>query len=138
MPKLDRQGKCPNCGTQWKGEDVLEALSRMACNSGKSLTELKNLAANYGWTEVNKNRFSLAIVRELEDGRVLLQCPAMRCNHVFEEETGTEYSSIRLARAKVTVVGTKGELEDTEGLDKLFKEMDEIQQELGKDIETRF
>lgn len=92
--KIDRFGECPNCKTSWKGQDILQHLSKLSCNIGKSYTELVKLASNYGWTPDNKACFSTLISHELEDGRNLLECPKISCQHVFDRYTGEEYMSM--------------------------------------------
>lgn len=100
--KIDRFGLCPNCQTSWKGKDVLEALSKLDCNKGKSDRELTKLAASYGWTEDNKICFSNTISHEI-DGKTLLECPKITCGHVFDRYTGEEYRSMFDAKRGILV-----------------------------------
>lgn len=91
--KIDRFGICPNCGTNWKGEDILDSISKISCNSHKTEKELRDLAANFGYTEHNKTLFSNTISHEI-GGKILLECPKLSCGHVFNRYTGEEYKSM--------------------------------------------
>lgn len=92
--KIDRFGKCPNCGFNWDAGNIYEQLASLSCNIGKTEGEIKKLAENYGWTEVNKIHFTKTIAIETKDGKTFIKCPEMRCQHVFNRETGVEYKSI--------------------------------------------
>lgn len=102
---IDRFGICPNCGTNWKGQDILEFLSEIACNSHKTQKELIAMAGNYGWTEHNKTSFSNTISHEM-DGKTLLECPKISCGHVFNRFTGEEYRSMFDAQRGIIVAKT--------------------------------
>ena len=101
---INRYGECPNCKTSWKGLDVLEALSSYSFNMGKSHNELVRQAANYGWTPDNKICFSNLISHETTDGRNLLECPKISCQHVFDRYTGEEYASLKNAYRGIPIV----------------------------------
>lgn len=110
--KINRFGICPNCGTNWKGEDVYEHLSSLGCNSHKTEKDLKELAANFGWTEHNKTNFSNTISHEIE-GKTLLECPKLSCKHVFDRYTGEEYRNMFEAqRGFIVAKNIKLELEE--------------------------
>lgn len=93
MTEINRFGLCPNCSTNWKGEDVLASISKLSCNSHKTEKELREMAANYGWTEDNKISFSNTISHEV-NGRTLLECPKSTCGHIFNRYTGEEYRNM--------------------------------------------
>jgi len=95
--KINRFGVCPNCGTNWKGDDIFESISLLGCNSHKTEKELKDIAANFGWTEHNKTSFSNTISHEI-NGKTLLECPKLSCGHVFDRYTGEEYRNMFDAR----------------------------------------
>lgn len=103
IEKINRFGSCPNCKTNWKGDDILVALSKLACNSGKSQSDLIKLANSYGWSENNKTHFSNTTSFEIGD-RHLLECPNITCKHVFDRYTGDKFRNMFDARRNAPII----------------------------------
>lgn len=109
---LDRHGKCPNCDTSWDGGDILEHLTNMDVFTNKTPKEIEEIATNnYGWNPVDRPRFSKLIGHDLEEVS-LMQCPNIRCCHVFDKETGQEYASVIDAKLGIPYVKSESPVKD--------------------------
>lgn len=99
---LDKYSDCPNCHFNWDGGNMLETLSKLDIFSGKSITELRQIASTYGWTPENQARFSNVIIITLgvaplvPEEITFYQCPG--CKYIFEPITGRDYSSLTQAK----------------------------------------
>lgn len=93
MKTIDKQGVCPNCETNWSGEDIYQTMRNLNVFQNISDFELKKMAGYYGWTEEKPTKFSKAVVYTIQDTPYLV-CPNMRCGHVFNSKTGEEYESM--------------------------------------------
>ena len=93
MKKIDKLGECPNCGKSWDDGDILENLNRMSVFTHTYPPTMKKVAAAMGYSEDNKTHFSSVIVHQF-DGKTLYECPRISCKHVFNIETGEEYTSL--------------------------------------------
>lgn len=126
--RIDRFGICPNCKTSWDSGDIVEILSKLDCNSGKSEAEIKSLAANYGWFEHNKVHFSTLISHEI-DGRNLLECPNIVCGHIFDRFTGQEYKSLLDVKENSPIIKPL-DLRPTEEVQKLVNLQKDLKEEM--------
>jgi len=113
---IDRLGNCPHCKINWDGGDIRDTLSMLDVNTHETKGEINKLAANYGWSETDKKRFTKALVYEFNmqptDIKVTFyECP--ECRNAFDAETGKQYNSIQLAKDSL-VEEVMDELGDTE------------------------
>jgi len=85
--KLDRDGLCPACGTNWNAGDIFETFKQMRAAGdsfyvNKTDEEIEEIAGQYGWTRENPVSFSRLIGVEIRgeyDGVSYWRCPD--CNH---------------------------------------------------------
>lgn len=109
---IDKLGICPNCKTSWDGGDVFEVLSNMDIHSNKSSHDIQKLSATYGWSENTKTRFSntTSIIVTSENKDIskgnFIQCK--KCLHVYNINSGKEYSSIH--EAKIDIQGDEKDI----------------------------
>lgn len=92
MSKINKCGICPNCNTDWDDGDIMETISKLDVFVGKNNNSFKKLAANYGWDENTKTRFSKAKIVEINN-EIFIQCSNNTCNHIFKANTGEYYKS---------------------------------------------
>lgn len=85
--KIDKLGLCPNCNESWKGEDILDHLSRLDLFSNKTAREIEKVANKYGWTKENPASFSTTLIHEV-DNKTYIECP--KCMHLFNMDNKEE------------------------------------------------
>lgn len=84
-----KEKNCPKCGGLWDGGDIVETLSAHELYKGKTVEEIKEMAAMYGWSESDKKRFSNLIAVDTGNDRTeYYQCP--HCNAAWDRFTGEE------------------------------------------------
>jgi len=90
---MDRLGKCPNpeCDQDWDGGEMIDHLLSLDIFGIKSVPEIANIAAIYGWTPQNKLHFSNVRVHTIE-GNIILECP--KCRLAWEESSDTEFEGL--------------------------------------------
>lgn len=91
---LDKLGSCPSCNMKWHGGDIHENIMKMDVFTGRDYKHTLAIAGKLGYTPNNKTNFTKVKVHELLDGTILLECPNIRCGHVFNMNTEEEYDSM--------------------------------------------
>lgn len=94
MNTIDKTGLCPNCKTDWNAGDILAELQKLDIFFLKNYKDMEKVAGNYGWKANSKSNLSKVKVYEYEDGTTLIECPNMKCGHVFNTNTGEEWDSM--------------------------------------------
>ena len=93
IEKLDRNGYCPVCKTNWDNGDILEELSKLDLYSSKTHKEMLEIASNYGYSVDKPNRFSKLLIVEIrENNTSYCECPS--CKHIWDVSTGKHYNNI--------------------------------------------
>lgn len=98
MNKINKCGICPNCNENWDDGDIMEVISKLDIFVGKNSSSFKKLAANFGWNESNKTRFSKAKIVETIDNEIFIQCHNNTCNSIFDTNTGEYYKNWQQVR----------------------------------------
>lgn len=116
MSSIDRLGNCPHCNKSWDGGDIRESIARMDIHQFKTVKELDDLAASFGWTPEDRKRFSKLRVYELHSTTTIYECPD--CMYVYNVDSGEEMMNIHSARGHYSANTPTEELEtsdDSEG-----------------------
>lgn len=104
---MSQQLQCPDCGQDWDGGDIREAMANLDVNNYVDASVIEKLASMYGWTPEERKRFTKVKVYEIERFGAKFtfwECP--KCFHVLHRESGRCYVNIAEARNQILIPET--------------------------------